>query len=121
MGDLAAGVQQGGFAFAAAGQSLDDLVASTAILGNVGLTGSDAGTALKNAVMRLINPTQEGAGMMNELGINVFDAQGAMLPWADVIDQFDAGLAGLTEQERNNVQQFGPPWGITPTSPWPWV
>ncbi len=99
--DLGAAVQQGGFAFAAAGQELDDLVASTAILSNVGLTGSDAGTALKNAMMRLMNPTKEAAEMMATLGINVYDTQGNMLDWADVIDEVDRATAGLTDEARN--------------------
>jgi TP901 family phage tail tape measure protein len=101
MSDLGAGLQQGGFAFSAAGQQLDDLNASLAILSNVGLSGSDAGTALKNAMMRLMNPTAEAAGLMEELGINVYDTQGQMLPWADVIQVFDTALAGLTDEQRN--------------------
>jgi TP901 family phage tail tape measure protein len=101
VGDLGAGIQQAGFAFSAAGQGADDLIASTAILTNVGYTGSDAGTALKNAMIRLINPTDEAAGMMNQLGIDVYDTQGNMLSWADVIDEFSIATAGLTDEERN--------------------
>lgn len=101
MSDLGAGLQQGGFAFAAAGQNLDDLNASLAILSNVGLSGSDAGTALKNAMMRLMNPTKEASGEMAKLGINVYDAQGQMLPWADVIQVFSDATADLTDEERN--------------------
>jgi TP901 family phage tail tape measure protein len=101
MSDLGAGLQQGGFAFAAAGQNLDDLNASIAILTNVGLGGSDAGTALKNAMMQLMNPTKKAAKEMKALGINVYDTQGKMLPWADVIDQFDRATENLTDAERN--------------------
>jgi TP901 family phage tail tape measure protein len=99
--DLSQGLQQGGFAFAAAGQSIDDLVASLAILTNVGLTGSDAGTALKNAMMRLMAPTKEAAGLMQELGIHVYDAQGNMLPMVEIIGEFNEGLEGMTQQQRN--------------------
>lgn len=101
IGDLSQGLQQGGFAFAAAGQSIDDLVASLAILTNVGLTGSDAGTALKNAMIRLMAPTQEASNLMAELGINVFDAQGNMLPMADIIAELNTGLQGMTQEQRN--------------------
>lgn len=101
MTDLAQGVQQGGFAFYAAGQSVDDLVASVALLTNVGLTGSDAGTALKNAFMRLMNPTKEAAGLMRELGINVYDANGKMLPMREIIGVLDSALSGMTQQQRN--------------------
>jgi minor tail protein len=47
--DMAQGFQQAGFMFYATGQKTDDLIASLGLLTNVGLTGSDAGTALKNA------------------------------------------------------------------------
>ncbi|GIV81840.1 MAG: hypothetical protein KatS3mg051_1194 [Anaerolineae bacterium] len=74
--DLAYGLQQGGFAFSAAGQQVDDLVASLAILTNVGLTGSDAGTALKNAFIRIIDPTKEARAVMDELGISLLRCPG---------------------------------------------
>jgi TP901 family phage tail tape measure protein len=99
--DLAAGLQQGGFAFAATGQNIDDLVASLAILTNVGLTGSDAGTALKNAMTRLMAPTAEASELMASLGINVFDAQGNMLPLANVLGVVNAATANMSMQERN--------------------
>lgn len=98
--DLAMGLQQGGFAFNAAGQNVDDLAASLAILTNVGLTGSDAGTALKNALIRMISPTKEARGAMDDLGIAFFDAKGEMRPLSDIIDNLNTATAGLTEEQR---------------------
>lgn len=98
--DLAAGLQQGGFAFNAAGQNIDDLAASIAILTNVGLTGSDAGTALKNAFMRIMAPTKEASALMESLNIDLFDAQGNMLPMIEIIDALNNGLAGMTQEQR---------------------
>ncbi len=98
--DLGQGFQQAGFAFAASKQSAQDLTASLALLTNVGLTGSDAGTALKNAMMRLMNPTKEAAAAMAQLGIDVFDAKGQMLPWADVIQEFSTATAGLSDETK---------------------
>lgn len=99
--DLADGVKQGGFAFYAAGQGLDDLNASLGILTNVGLTGSDSGTALKNALMRLMDPTKEAAGLMKNLGINAYDSQGKMLPMRDLIGHLNDKLSGMNQQQRN--------------------
>lgn len=98
--DLAMGLQQGGFAFNAANQDVDDLAASLAILTNVGLTGSDAGTALKNAFMRMISPTKDARVAMEQYGISFFDAQGNMRPLADIIDNLNSSLGGLTEEQR---------------------
>lgn len=98
--DLSDGLKQGAFAFAASGQNVDDLVASLAILTNVGLTGSDAGTALKNAFTRLMSPTKQARELMDELGISFFDAQGDMLPMRDIIGILNNSLGGMTQQQK---------------------
>lgn len=99
--DMAQGFQQGAFAFHTAGQGADDLASALAILSNVGLSGSDSGTALKNAMMRLFKPTKEAAGVMRELGFSAYDAQGNMLPMPQLIGGLNKALAGMTQQERN--------------------
>lgn len=99
--DLSDGFKQAGFIFQASNQDADDLVTALSMLTNVGLTGSDAGTALKNAMMKLNAPTKEGAAAMEALGINVFDANGKMKPLREVIGTFKTALAGMTEEQRN--------------------
>jgi TP901 family phage tail tape measure protein len=99
--DLGMGLQQAGFAFQASGQPVEHLVTSLAALTNVGLTGSDAGTALKNAMIRLMSPTDQAAGMMEQLGISVFDANGQMLPLPDIIGTLNSAMAGMTDEQRN--------------------
>jgi TP901 family phage tail tape measure protein len=100
MTDLSQGFQAAGFAFNATGQHTDDLIASLSMLTNVGLTGSDAGTALKNAMMQLMAPTDAAAKMMAQYGINVRDAQGNMLPFRDIIGVLQDKLGGLTAAQR---------------------
>lgn len=99
--DLGAGMQAAGFAFANANQPIENLAASLAILTNVGLTGSDAGTALKNAFMRMVNPTAEAAAVMKQLGISFYDANGQMKALPDIIDMLNTATAGLTDQQRD--------------------
>lgn len=101
MTDLAQGLQQGGFAFHQAGQSIEDLTTSLAALTNVGLTGSDAGTALKNAMMRLMNPTEKAAALMAELGFSAYDAQGNMKPLETIIAELNTAMAGMTNEQRD--------------------
>lgn len=103
--DLSQGLQQAGFAFEANNQDADDLITALAQLTNVGLSGSDAGTALKNAMIKLAAPTKEGAAAMEALGINVFDAEGKMKPFRDVIGIFNKQLAGMTDEQRNATLQ----------------
>jgi TP901 family phage tail tape measure protein len=100
IGDLALGMQQASAAFSASGQRAEDLTAALGILTNVGLKGSDAGTALKNAMMQLLGPTKKSRELMDELGISVFDAQGNMKPLRDIIAILNDKLGGLSQQER---------------------
>jgi TP901 family phage tail tape measure protein len=101
--DLSQGFNQAGFAFHTIGASADDLAVSLAILTKNGLTGSDAGTALKNAVMRLIDPTDKAAGVMKDLGFSAYDASGVMKPWPQIIGELQSATAGLTPELRNQA------------------
>jgi TP901 family phage tail tape measure protein len=99
--DLGMGMQQAGFAFSMANQPVENLAASLAILTNVGLTGSDAGTALKNAFMRMMNPTKEAASLMADLGISFYDANGNMKMLPDIIDNLNSAMSGLSSEQRD--------------------
>ncbi len=101
VGDLAQGMQMAGAVFAANGQSVQDLAAGLALLANNGIAGSDAGTSLKTMMMRLAAPTKEAAGVMSELGLNMYDAQGAMAPFADIVAQLEGATNGMTDAQRN--------------------
>lgn len=101
IGDLAMGLQQGGFAFNAAGQDIDDLAASLAILTNVGLTGSDAGTALKNAFTRMMSPTEEAKKLMDSMGLSFYNTNGEMKPMEFIIGDLNESLSGMTQEQRN--------------------
>lgn len=80
---------------------VEDLVTSIALLANAGIIGSDAGTSLRTMMLRLIAPSEEAAGMMRAMGISIYDAQGSMRPFRDIIKDFERGLAPLTEAQRN--------------------
>lgn len=99
--DLGAGMRAAGFAFNLASQPIENLAASLAILTNVGLTGSDAGTALKNAFMRMMNPTAEATALMQELGIAFYDASGNMKALPAIIEMLNVATAGLTNEQRD--------------------
>lgn len=99
--DLSQGFQQAGAAFSGANQNTDDLITSLAMLTNVGLTGSDAGTALKNAMMQLQAPTDAAAKVMQQYGINVRDSSGNMLPMREIIGVLQEKMAGLSPAARD--------------------
>ena len=99
--DLAAGFQMAGSVFASNGQSVSDLATAMAILGNNAIKGSDAGTSLKTMMMRLAAPTDEAAGAMSALGLNVYNADGSMRPFGDIVADLSTVTAGLSDEQRN--------------------
>jgi TP901 family phage tail tape measure protein len=99
--DMAYALQMSGSVAAAAGVPIEDLTTAIGLMANKGIAGSDAGTSLKTMLMRLMNPTSEAAGLMDTLGISIFDASGTMLPMENIVGQFSGALSGMTDQQRN--------------------
>ena len=74
-------------AAAAAGWSLEETAAAIGRLSDAGIQGEEAGTVLKTMLARLAAPTGKLAALMTEVGVNVTDATGKMLPLNDIIEQ----------------------------------
>lgn len=99
--DLSMSFKMASSVFAANGQSVEDLTAALALLGNNALKGSDAGTSLKTMLMRLTAPTDEAAAVLNSLGVQVYAADGSMRGFAAILADLERGTAGLTDAQRN--------------------
>lgn len=59
-----------------AGADLETVAAMTGLLGNVGIQGSKAGTALRAMLLRLSAPTGKAANALRQLKVQTADAQG---------------------------------------------
>lgn len=70
------------------------------LLADNGIKGSEAGTHLRNMILKLSAPTQDGANAMKELGLNVFDAQGKMRDFEDIFADLNKAFANLTDEEK---------------------
>ncbi len=82
------------------GWSLESMAAAAGKLGDAGIDASMAGTALRSAVTRLAAPTKEAASLMEQYNIQLFDANGKMLPLADILGQMQKEFTGLSDAER---------------------
>lgn len=78
----------------------DRLSTVLGILADNGIKGSEAGTHLRNMLLKLSSPTDDGAKAMEALGLNVFDAEGKMRDMQDIITDMNVAFAGLTDQEK---------------------
>lgn len=63
-------------------------------------SGSDAGTSLKTAMQRLSNPTDEAKGLMDELGISLFDADGNTRDLSEVVGQLNDAFSNMTQEQQ---------------------
>lgn len=69
------------------GMSFETANAAIGLLGNAGIKGSEAGTALRGALVALVKPSNDAVNTMKDLGITVVDSQGKLLPLVSIIDQ----------------------------------
>lgn len=83
-----------------AGYSLEETVAAIQMLSNAGIQADMAGTTLRGALLSLTDPSAEAADELQALGVEVLDQQGNVRKLAAIIDDMNAGLAGLGSGER---------------------
>ncbi|SHE66114.1 phage tail tape measure protein, TP901 family, core region [Seinonella peptonophila] len=102
-----ASVDDLGFAFKYAapvakqlGVSIEELAAATGIMVDAGLEGSQAGTTLRMAFLRLADPPKEAKAAIEQLGVTLFDAQGKMLPMGTIIGQLSEKFKGMSQQQK---------------------
>ncbi len=99
--DLGYALSQSGLVAAQMGLSIEDTTGTLAAFASAGLLGSDAGTSLKTALLMLANPTQEAKLLMEQLGINAYDASGQFVGITALSGQLKNQLSGLTQEQRN--------------------
>lgn len=100
MFDMFEAIKKGAPSFTAAGQSLESFNALLGTMANSGVKGSEAGTALRNVMLRLASPTTEAMNVMKDLNVITQDQQGNFLDVIDIIGQFEKGLEGMGSQQR---------------------
>lgn len=75
-----------------AGLQFEEVTAAIGLLGNAGIQGSMAGTTLRAAIAKLLDPSKEATETLERLGVVVTDAAGNMLPLNQIIQQLgDSG------------------------------
>ena len=82
------------------GQSLEDMAVATMIMGDAGIQGSQAGTTLRTALLRLSKPTSQASQALKDMGVEVFDAQGNMKPFPQLLKEMQSGMDGWTQEQK---------------------
>jgi TP901 family phage tail tape measure protein len=93
---------------ASAGVQFEQAAAAIGLMGNAGIQGSMAGTSLRGAISRLLNPTSQVSASLERLGITVTDSAGKLLPLDQIVQQLGASGATTGDYMQIFGQRAGP-------------
>jgi TP901 family phage tail tape measure protein len=100
MEDMFEAVKKGAPDFTKAGQSLESFNALLGVMANSGKKGSEAGTALRNIMLRLASPTKEAQKAINAIGIKTADASGNFRDIVDILADVEKGTKKMGEVQK---------------------
>lgn len=73
---------------------IQELEIALTAMANAGIKGSEAGTHIRNMLLKLASPTADGVGAMSQLGLSVFDAEGNMRSLKDILSDMKNVMDG---------------------------
>ncbi|WP_195536197.1 phage tail tape measure protein [Bacillus paralicheniformis] len=82
------------------GLSVEETASAIGIMSDAGIQGSQAGTTLRQGLLKLTSPTKEAKGLMDDLGMSFFDAEGQMKSMPEIMSQLENGLAGMKDEQK---------------------
>lgn len=85
----------------AMGISLEETSSAIGLMANAGIKGSQAGTTLRGALIRLTKPAKPASEAMDSIGFSAFDSQGKMKNLGTVISELQNKTKGMTEENKN--------------------
>ena len=86
-----------------AGVEFKEAAAVIGLMGNAGIQADMAGTALRGTIIKLLDPTAEGARIMRQYGINVTDTNGKLKPMIEIFKQ----LEPIADDSAKMIELFG--------------
>lgn len=69
-------------------------------MANAGVKGSEAGTHMRNMLLKLASPTKEGYEAFDRLGISIYSADGKMKSLNEIFTELNGSLENLTQEEK---------------------
>lgn len=97
--DFGEGLLVAGGQASVCGQSMEDTFTALGILGDAGIQGSEGGTALRNTLKNLYQPTDKAAKTLRRLGIQTSDSEGNLLSMQDVLQQLNGAMSDMNDAE----------------------
>lgn len=82
----------------------DELNTVLGVLADNGIKGSEAGTHLRNMILKLSSPTDDGAKALAQLGVAIYDDEGKMRSFADIFQDMSVAMEDFTDEQK--IQMF---------------
>lgn len=76
----------------ALGYSAEDVAVALGLMANAGIKADQAGTSLRNMLNRMAKPTKESAEAMERLGLELYDGEGEMFTFREIMDQLRTSM-----------------------------
>ncbi|HFR3976730.1 TPA: phage tail tape measure protein [Streptococcus suis] len=88
---------------------IEETAAAIGILSDAGIDGQKAGTALRGALSKLLDPSKENAAAFEKLGFSAEEFKSGAIKLPDVLDRIRQNTEGMTEAQRAALiaQAFG--------------
>lgn len=109
VGDVGMALAQVGTVANTTGFTVDETTAAIAAMSKAGIEGSDAGTSLKTMFSNLVPATESASSTFEQYGINMVKRNGDFKDMAEVAEELQTGLAGLSESDTQQAlkEMFG--------------
>jgi len=79
---------------------VQELEIALTAMANAGIKGSEAGTHMRNMLLKLSSPTDAGAQALEAMGVAVFDTEGKMRSLSDVFGDLTTAMDTMTQEEK---------------------
>ena len=83
------------------GISMEEASSAIGLMANSGIKGSQAGTTLRGALIRLAKPAKPAIQAMEDLGFSAFDSAGNMKPLGVMMGELNDKTKNLTQEQRS--------------------
>ena len=80
-----------------------ELTTALGLLANVGIKGAEGGTHLRNIILSLQSPTKDAREVMEQLGLEVYDAQGNMRQLDDILTDLNTVMSGMAQGDKDSI------------------
>ncbi|MBB3665934.1 TP901 family phage tail tape measure protein [Prauserella sediminis] len=91
-----------------AGLEFNEVSSAIGLLGNAGIQGSEAGTALRSSIAMLLNPSAQAQKTLKKLGVSAVDSSGNLKSLTSIVGQLEKSGASTADMMTIFGQEAGP-------------